>query len=262
MVISEHLISPYYKKSDGHWRCEKPGKLPCGRQGSKCRIWVHDWRDRVTGPEFPLLVVYCATHKKYFTVYPPGYIPHGRTGISPVEPDGIDKQLEEPDISGLWEGTLFESAVSEAWLSSHGYFGLTSWQTHRRRLRLAGRLLGLSGSSGTGEEVAALLSIPLHEHAARSRLFAQGDVHSQREAVSSLLEKSLHFRSGSCHGTERLWRQMHRAAIRTGICGRGWYTDSLHPLFPLLKQSDKKPDMRNQISTHESTRCTGRSPPL
>ena len=66
----EFLISDYFKDEMGKMRCEKPKLLPCGGKGCACQVWIHGWRDRVEGPDFKLMIVYCKTHNRHFTVYP------------------------------------------------------------------------------------------------------------------------------------------------------------------------------------------------
>ena len=203
----EFLICDYFKDETGRMRCEKPIVLPCGADGCACQVWVHDWRGRAEGPGFKLMIVYCKTHNRYFTVYPLGWAPYERTRMTP-DPDAGDG-VE------AWEETLFHSAVSDSWLGRYKYDGKTNWRTHRRRLLHAGKLLGLTGDAGVAEEVSALLEVPLAVHLAARQQFACGDLSSQRHAVRSVVE--------SLAVTTRLWRQMVRAGCAAGVWGRPWY---------------------------------------
>ena len=203
----EFLICDYVADSSGRMRCAKPASLPCGGDGEPCRVWIHDWRQRGSGPEYQLMVVYCKTHGRYFTVYPPGWAPCQR---APVAPQG-----SAGDGPEAWTETLFESAVSDRWLGHYEFDGKTNWRTHRRRLVRYGELLGLSKSFALGEEVAALLELPLHVHVAARKQFARGNLHWQRRAVCRVLE--------TIPVTARLWRQMVRAGCAAGAWGTPWY---------------------------------------
>lgn len=203
----EFLICDYFEDETGRMRCKRPEMLPCGDDGRGCQVWIHDWRARVEGPEFKLMIVYCKTHDRYFTVYPPGWGPYERTRVVP-----------EPDAgSGIeaWEETLFHSAVSDSWLGQYECDGKTNWHTHRRRLLHGGKLLGLMGDTGVAEEVSALLEVPLAGYVDARRTFGCGELSFQRQAVQSVLE--------SLAVTERLWRQMVRAGCAAGVWGRPWY---------------------------------------
>ena len=188
-------------------------------------MWVHEWRARQSGPEFPLMVVYCKTHDVYYTVYPPGYVPYGR---APVAAHGAGDGLTR------WRGTVFKPAVSQGWRRQYEYVGGTCWQTHRRRLRRGGKLLGLSGEVTVGEGVAALLEIPLHVHAAARVCFSSGKIDDECAGLADVL--------GAVAVTSRLWRQMMRAGRLTGMWGDGWeWTDDgrLEALFPTVESGSR-----------------------
>ena len=205
--VREFLICDYFEDETGMMRCEKPKMLPCGHDGCACQVWIHDWRARVEGPGFKLMIAYCKTHDRYFTVYPPGWGPYERTRVVPESDAGSGVEA--------WEETLFHSAVSDSWLGRYDCDGRTNWHTHRRRLLHGAELLGLTGGSGVAEEVSALLGVPLAVHLDARRLFACGEMSSQRQAVRSVLK--------SLAVTERLWRQMVRAGCAAGVWGRPWY---------------------------------------
>jgi len=219
----EFLICDYFKDEMGRMRCEKPMMLPCGADGCACQVWVHDWRDRAEGPGFELMIVYCKTHNRYFTVYPPGWAPYERSRVVP----GADA------ASGVdtWEGTVFHSAVSDSWLSRYKCDGKTNWHTHRRRLLHGGKLLGLTGDTGVAEEASALLEAPLAVHLAARQQFACGNLSSQRQAVRSVLE--------SVDVTPRLWRQMVRAGFVAGVWGRPWYCGASGALESLFHSPER-----------------------
>jgi hypothetical protein len=212
----EFVVSEYFMDRDGRQRCEKPESLPCGCDGEACRVWVHEWRPRVSGPEFALMVVRCQTHDRHFTVYPSRHVPYGRVAIGPSA---------EAVADGLkaWLGTLFEATVSESWQRDYAYTGNDCWQTHRRRLLRCGALVGLRGDVILGESIAALLDVPLHVHATARQQFQRGDIRSQRSALGSVL--------ATLESSPRLWRILTRAGRVAGLWGDMWEWSRGGPLL-------------------------------
>lgn len=83
-------------------------RCPLARGGERCRIRQHDWRKRKTGPSVALRVLKCKSHRRAFTVYPPGYVPYGRQAWIPVDPRGY--WVNEPESTGKdirFEGCKF-----------------------------------------------------------------------------------------------------------------------------------------------------------
>jgi hypothetical protein len=116
--------------------------------GEACRLSLHHRRERSTGPGFPLWVLHCSTHGVWFTLYPPGHVPHGRVALAPTttdghwitsEPDPHDRAVELPPRAGDFRGTYFEAAMDAA----QGLIGRRDgsagssdlwWSTQERRL--------------------------------------------------------------------------------------------------------------------------------
>jgi hypothetical protein len=113
-----------------------------------------DWRDRVTGPCFPLLVLRCTTHKRAFTLYPLGHVPYGRAAIAPVAPDGTELRAPPDSPAGPAEsfrGTIFDAALDasagHAWKREYTGGGDWSdqwWGVMVRRLQALVFWLGLA----------------------------------------------------------------------------------------------------------------------
>jgi hypothetical protein len=82
-------------------------QCPWAEAEDGCRIDKHGFRERKTGPEFPIQVLHCAAHKRYFTVYPVGHVPYGRVRMAPVEPGGYASEVVEGEPAASWRGTLF-----------------------------------------------------------------------------------------------------------------------------------------------------------
>ncbi|MCY7302770.1 MAG: hypothetical protein LH654_06980 [Thermoleophilia bacterium] len=93
-----------------------------------CVLVVHHVRERKTGPQIPVTVLWCRTHRRAFTLYPIGHVPYGRRAIAPVgldgevvfsterEPREPREPPEPPEAPGkrlpAWRMTLFESAFA------------------------------------------------------------------------------------------------------------------------------------------------------
>lgn len=83
-----------------------------------CVLVVHHRRERKTGPQIPVTVLQCRTHRRAFTLYPLGHVPYGRLAVAPVGLDGqvVFSPEREPATDGTraptWRTTLFESAFA------------------------------------------------------------------------------------------------------------------------------------------------------
>jgi len=147
------VVTPYVARPCGVLEAEVPREGVCRTAGGPaCRIAVHHYRERVTGPCFPLTVVRCAVHGRAFTLYPPGHVPYGRRAVALVAPDGGEVVPAEAsrgaDPVAAWSGTVFQAAVDaafgRAWpRDGEGGPGAPSWRTQRRHLARGARLLGV-----------------------------------------------------------------------------------------------------------------------
>lgn len=84
-------------------------RCPEADEGQTCATSHNGFRERVTGPGFPIQVMKCASHGRAFTVYPPGFLPYGRQRIAPVAAGGDVLEADGP-VAGIderWHGTLF-----------------------------------------------------------------------------------------------------------------------------------------------------------
>ncbi len=127
-----------------------------GADSPPCKLHVHHWRERKTGPQVPVLVVLCQTHGVAFTLYPPGHVPYGRVAVAPADLEGQPLRPADHSPSELvlaWEGTIAaaaqDAAEGKAWPRSGNDSTRApgSWRTQGRHLgRLAG-ILGLAGES-------------------------------------------------------------------------------------------------------------------
>ncbi len=155
---------------------------------------LHDQRSRKTGPQIPLVVARCHRHGVSFTVYPPGYVPFGRTAVAPVDLQGRRVEPTEPGSSLAASSTMWEAVADAAtglwWPETGGAKG--SRRTQGRRLVATAALLGLRSEPRGRERVAAVLGIAtlaLHEAA---RAFSERTGwRAQAQLLLELLQRCL-----------------------------------------------------------------------
>ncbi len=94
----------------------KIARCPWEDEKQTCNTIRLGFRQRTTGPGFPIQIVGCKTHGRTFTVYPMGFEPFGRIRIAPVDVAG-NLLEEEPASESLaidrrWESTIFRCCSS------------------------------------------------------------------------------------------------------------------------------------------------------
>jgi hypothetical protein len=130
-------IAPYEPNATGVLEPACLDECPLGAQdGQHCRISRHDWRKRKTGPKHPLRVLRCRTHRRFFTVYPPGYVPYARKPLVRVAPDGGALRGPAKGEPERFEGTLFDAARDAARGIAWRREGGTDheWSAEKRRM--------------------------------------------------------------------------------------------------------------------------------
>jgi len=162
--LPHFIVTPYVFGAEGKLAPAMPVTGPCGLDGGKpCRLSVHHWRARSTGPCFPLAVVGCATHGRAFTLYPAGHVPYGRKAIGPVAPDGVSircpGEVEPTEAAdgcpagspalAAFKGTVFEPALDAAQgrpgdRPPHKGSSDRWWSVQQRRLGVAVRITGVA----------------------------------------------------------------------------------------------------------------------
>ena len=165
--------SPYDPDERGDLQCRLPMECPRAEPGSACRVRVHHFRERSTGPCFALVVAVCRTHgPPAFTVYPPGHVPYGRAPVAPARMDGMGVLQRGAAGAPAWEQTLLNAAHAaargERWdrlgeMQSGMRDAPAHSRTMRRRLDLAGNLFGVHPDLPfrTREAVADRLDVPV-----------------------------------------------------------------------------------------------------
>jgi hypothetical protein len=201
------IVTPYCL--DGHGVRVPEMPLKCvgataglDGDGGGCRVRIHHWRQRKTGPGFPVVVAECRPHLLVFTLYPPGHVPYGRVAIAPVDPEGRvlhesagDDALEaagsvedDGDCAPLaWGSTLFraaqDAAQGVAWprVSS----GAEGWRTQGRWIALGATILGLTSPAAEGSIATGLLGVSaLTQRGATAAYAAASGYRSRGQAVT------------------------------------------------------------------------------
>lgn len=110
--LARAFVCAEYVEEEGRRRPIGVKECPVGEG---CQIGPHSTRERKTGPDFGLRIFKCSVHDRYFTVYPPGYVPYARQRIAPVTEGGAAIVPVNEDESGirsdaelkqLWRGCL------------------------------------------------------------------------------------------------------------------------------------------------------------
>lgn len=172
------VVTEYWANASGELVPAIPSRGPCGvHLGETCRLSVHHRRVRSTGPGFPIWVLHCSAHVVWFSLYPPGHVPHGRMALTPTtayghwitsEPDRDNQTVEPPPQAGDFLGTYFEAALEAA----QGLIGKREdsagssdlwWSTQGRRLERGLALLGMTAEVDLRElhVVSELLGVDL-----------------------------------------------------------------------------------------------------
>jgi hypothetical protein len=117
-----------------------------------------------------LVVVRCATHRKHFTLYPPGYGPYLRKPVVDLAADGTEPLGPAGSPLHAFEGTLFDAALDaaegKAWARDSHRAQMPPelwWSTQGRHLALTVRFLGLVAGmqASLREAIAAVLGVDL-----------------------------------------------------------------------------------------------------
>lgn len=137
------IVTPYEPSSDGRLVPELPREGPCRGGGEACRLRVHHFRERSTGPCFPLAVLRCETHGRAFTLYPPGHVPHGRVALVGLAPSGVGVRGADPLAGTLFDAAR-DAAQGVAWPRAQEGGSDRWWGTQGRRVARAAVLTGVA----------------------------------------------------------------------------------------------------------------------
>jgi hypothetical protein len=155
-------------------------------------VVFHHLRERKTGPQIPVTVVQCHTHRRAFTLYPLGHVPYGRQAMAPVGLDGRVIFSTESEVRGgaaqpAWEttamlGPAFAAMSGEAVKITDPRWWATAAP---ERLGPGARLLGVDPelSDSDGDAIALRLGIPRLVHRETAREYATAHGRAQRGRV-------------------------------------------------------------------------------
>ena len=240
------VISLYLPDEQNRLVAEVPKVCPNrDHDGEKCRIRINHYRQRKTGPCFPLTVVECRTHALRFTLYPPGHVPYGRHPLNTditITGENITFEVAGPSpadvLPAVYQNSFFEAALAansqKIWLEESMWGSLEPrFITQLRQLDRALRLLGLHSELTPRqiEEITEILDLSGQRVAdGRSRLGYQPTVKYQGQVICQLLKaipytQSLFERLAHAGSTAKLWPIPH---FWNGITGR-LKNRSFHP---------------------------------
>jgi len=177
----QFVTTAYFFDEEGRPQAEMPDHCPAGADGSMCCVKGHARRDRKTGPCHELVVAMCATHEVFFTLYPRGYEPYGRSKVAP-----------ERCRSESWRETIFLAAMlaaagEAAW--PREFDGGPGWWTQRRHIERAAGRLGLMSPIREAESIAETLGVGVMVHThVRSQYASATGFRSRARAVVRVLD--------------------------------------------------------------------------
>ena len=175
------VTTGYFFDEEGRPQAVMPDHCPAGADGSMCCVKGHSRRDRATGPCHELVVAKCATHEVFFTLYPMGFEPYGRSKVA----------SERGRCEG-WRATIFEAAAvaaagDPAW--PRDFDGGPGWWTQRRHIERAAGRMGLMSPIREAESIAETLGVGMTVHAqARGEYKVATGFRSRARAVLSVLD--------------------------------------------------------------------------
>lgn len=215
-VQRDFLVAVYIPNDDGRMVVETmPTECPCCEAGVECKMSLHQYRQRKTGPKHPLAIVKCESHRRFYTVYPLGYVPYKR---APLVPEGNENS--GCDDLTPWLDTVFESAVragsfGESCSWSMEFTGEKSWWTQMRQTRKAGEWLGLNLIGLEQQRVAQKLRVGAVIHAQACRIYRESSTLKRIAAAVVMVLAALEY------GKNFLWSLL-RTGKSTGLCGQAW----------------------------------------
>lgn len=146
-----YATTSYEADEDGTLHAVLPTRCVYATGEQTCAIFVDHYRERKTGPCYPVAVVGCRTHgRRRYTLYPSGHYPYGQVAVTPYSAGG-ELLLDVAGGQPQWQATLFGAAQDaqqgKGWASEQNWWRRSSTSCRRtqgRRLETAGRLTGVS----------------------------------------------------------------------------------------------------------------------
>jgi hypothetical protein len=218
-----------------------PSCVHASKGDPACVLFVHHLRERKAGPEVPLTVMQCRTHRRAFTLYPLGHIPYGRLAVAPVALDGQVLFADRAPTTGegrspAWRATQLGAAFAAAEAPTVKLTDRRWWATQPPdRLAHSATLLGVHPALSTPEAdaIAFRLELPrlVLRQAADAYAHARGraarggvlvGVVDQLGQDACLLDRILAAGvCAGCWGTVTRWDRASRGARGRVFPGRG-----------------------------------------
>ena len=105
-----YATTNYETDKDGTLRAVLPSRCVYATGEQTCAIFVDHYRERKSGPSYPVAVVGCREHGgRRYTLYPPGHYPYGRVAVVPYSAGG-ELWLDADSVQPQWQATLFGAA--------------------------------------------------------------------------------------------------------------------------------------------------------
>lgn len=166
-----------------------------------------------------MAVIRCQSHRRFFTIYPLGFVPYGREQL-PTE----QAEVELSNGASALEAVLHAADEEmDRWPDWGDCQGKPRWaSTQWRQIAKWGQWLGLSGTATIGQQICVSLGVPLHEHAAARVEYEQGGYRHRGRAIVQVLRTVA--RLGG------LLLRLLRAGIVAGLVGRSFLADDLRRL--------------------------------
>jgi hypothetical protein len=203
----DFIVSEYRHDEQAGWRPTLPTSCPCaGGAAEPCEVAEHSYRERRQGPGHPIVVVQCRAHGRFFTIYPPGFVPYARQAL----PTTASEVETAPALRAIRDAADDDTA---RW-PDYGDEERPGWATTQwRHLQRLGTWLGLRGTELLGQQVAAALDLPLHVHAAARQDYQAGGYQRQGRAILRVLR-------AVGRRVRDLWPRLLRAGHVAGLIGR------------------------------------------
>jgi len=195
--------------------------------GQPCKLSIHHERERKTGPCFPLWVMWCSTHQRSFTIYPPGHVPYGRKPLIIVATDG-GRVLDLENGAERFRGTVFDAALdaslNKPWGDKAGVRGVWSpFSTQIHQIQRAAAILGLEPDIHDDQRhaIAQTLMLPsLLLHAGAACFAANSGYQKEGEAICSVLK--------ALPETTSLFERLAETGFQTGLWPAPFFVDPDH----------------------------------
>ena len=214
-----YFVSTVYHRDEdgGHWPV-MPEVGPCGDSEATCVLGLKDWRERTTGPGFPLAVIGCKTHGVYFTLYPPGHVPYGRVSFAELALNGTPVEKGRgPPFGHTYFDAALDAAAGIQWPKSSSEGSMQArFITQCRHMERCSLIFGLRKKMERRGKVAEQLGIGgflLEE--ARHRLLVDGGFGVEGQAICQVLNvleetEPIFQRLATCGHYDDIWPQIQR----------------------------------------------------